>query len=377
MLESLHVKGFRSLNPLFVEFRPGLNVFVGANGSGKSNLISFLNFLHNLSHQSIHHVVERAGGISRVFSRENVDANVFELSFSVKGKVTSDSWTSFTRKSEANGSLDPVHYVYAAEIVFDFKSAILFIKKEAIKIIEGDGGSLAIERRTSIQGEEIATKIRFNERNHPYTNMLAKRSNSLDEFEDGLANQTSNDASILSVFGFNIGLVSIVRSELSALSLVNVDPNKVRDSDSLTDYPFVEPDGSGTIPTLFALSSDTHNRHRSVYYGDATGIFNSITSWSKEVMQELVSIDVSLDARNLKYSAFITLENANGAKQTFPFSTLSDGTLKWISLVTILFTSGGQFTIEEPENFLHPRMQRTLVALLRSALKSQRKEQFL
>jgi len=43
LLKSAHLKGFKSIEDLTVEFRPGLNILIGKNGSGKSNLLEFLN----------------------------------------------------------------------------------------------------------------------------------------------------------------------------------------------------------------------------------------------------------------------------------------------------------------------------------------------
>ena len=39
------ISGFRSLIDFQIRLRPGLNVLVGPNGSGKTNFIEFLDFL--------------------------------------------------------------------------------------------------------------------------------------------------------------------------------------------------------------------------------------------------------------------------------------------------------------------------------------------
>ena len=44
-LAQLHLQGFRSIKDATIEFRP-LNVFIGANGAGKSNLIDFFRMLN-------------------------------------------------------------------------------------------------------------------------------------------------------------------------------------------------------------------------------------------------------------------------------------------------------------------------------------------
>ena len=39
MIRSLYIDGYKSLENLTVEFKPGINTLVGPNGSGKSNII--------------------------------------------------------------------------------------------------------------------------------------------------------------------------------------------------------------------------------------------------------------------------------------------------------------------------------------------------
>jgi predicted ATPase len=49
-----------------------------------------------------------------------------------------------------------------------------------------------------------------------------------------------------------------------------------------------------------------------------------------------------------------------------PLSSMSDGTIKWVSMITAVLTSRTIFAIEEPENFLHPLMLIEILKLMRS-----------
>ncbi|MBU6121452.1 AAA family ATPase [Hymenobacter siberiensis] len=42
-LQRAHIKDFRSIRDAKVEFKPGLNIIIGANGSGKTNLVQRVN----------------------------------------------------------------------------------------------------------------------------------------------------------------------------------------------------------------------------------------------------------------------------------------------------------------------------------------------
>ena len=49
-LESLRIRGFRSLADVEIEDLPDVAVLIGANGSGKSNLISFFEMISRMLH---------------------------------------------------------------------------------------------------------------------------------------------------------------------------------------------------------------------------------------------------------------------------------------------------------------------------------------
>ena len=41
-ITSLHLKGYKSIRDLSVDLKQGLNIIIGANGSGKTNFFAFL-----------------------------------------------------------------------------------------------------------------------------------------------------------------------------------------------------------------------------------------------------------------------------------------------------------------------------------------------
>jgi predicted ATPase len=51
-MNRIEIKGFKSIKELNLELRP-LNIFIGANGSGKSNFLSFFNLLRQIYNQNL------------------------------------------------------------------------------------------------------------------------------------------------------------------------------------------------------------------------------------------------------------------------------------------------------------------------------------
>jgi predicted ATPase len=61
MLKSLSVRGFKTFRELDLELRP-INILIGANGAGKSNLISLFKMLHEMMRGDFQYYVVDAGG---------------------------------------------------------------------------------------------------------------------------------------------------------------------------------------------------------------------------------------------------------------------------------------------------------------------------
>ena len=60
MIEYLQIQGYKSIQNLEIELRP-INVLIGANGAGKSNLISFFKLLKSISNQQLQRFVLEEG----------------------------------------------------------------------------------------------------------------------------------------------------------------------------------------------------------------------------------------------------------------------------------------------------------------------------
>lgn len=86
-LDKLTIKGFKSIHSL-VDFElASLNVLVGGNGAGKSNLISFFKMLRALIDGRLHHYIRDNGGASDIlFNGRKVTRKMeFEMKFGLRG----------------------------------------------------------------------------------------------------------------------------------------------------------------------------------------------------------------------------------------------------------------------------------------------------
>lgn len=81
-LHKIHIRGFKSIRDQELEFGP-LNVFIGGNGAGKSNLVGVFNFLHQVSEQRLQTYTGEAGGANAIlhFGRKQTEKLSLEIEF--------------------------------------------------------------------------------------------------------------------------------------------------------------------------------------------------------------------------------------------------------------------------------------------------------
>ena len=86
-LDKLTIRGFKSIRALEDFELKSLNLFIGANGAGKSNLISFFRMLHALMEGNLNSYVIDNGGMSDLLfnGRKETESMFFETRFGNRG----------------------------------------------------------------------------------------------------------------------------------------------------------------------------------------------------------------------------------------------------------------------------------------------------
>ena len=65
-MDRIEIKGYKSFKDLALDLLP-INILIGSNGSGKSNFLSFFEFLNRLYEQKLTEYVALNGGIDKYF----------------------------------------------------------------------------------------------------------------------------------------------------------------------------------------------------------------------------------------------------------------------------------------------------------------------
>ncbi len=82
-MDYIEIKGYKSIKEARVTFKP-INILIGANGSGKSNFISFFVFLSRLYNQNLKEYIALSGGEDKLLHKgqKNTDQISFKMEFS-------------------------------------------------------------------------------------------------------------------------------------------------------------------------------------------------------------------------------------------------------------------------------------------------------
>lgn len=367
MLNYIKVDGFKSLNDFDLEIEPGLNVLVGPNGSGKTNIISFLEFLGNLQQMSLSEAIGSIGGAGSVFTKVGVDAYNDTISCLAAGNIRLTS-----RKILYYRYRFEVQITEAADAIH-FTRQVLQLRYRTVFTTNGKALSkydLEVEFLPDDESETNRSQenIRINQINRDKVRERFGRQirGNLPRFwgdparEDSLVNILSN---FFEEF-------ANIRADLQSGKVYNIVPSKVREPDDSAREPGIARDGSGLYATLYSITRPVRHRSRNLRPRDRVfrirpNAFRRLLSFLQLANPAIENIQVANDPFDNQLQIRIT---TSGETDTvLPLSAMSDGTIKWLSLISIVLTSRS-FSIEEPENYLHPHMQSEVVSIIRSVI---------
>lgn len=380
MLEYIAVDGFKSLRKFSLELKPGLNVLVGPNGSGKTNIISFVEFLGLLLNNSVSKAISIAGGAGSVFTKVGENDYQSKIFASLKGNIRygNKKWIFYeysfvislskafdtimyesqrikckkrTVHTPPNKNINTYDIDIERKIDKDFNSEVIIDRLEP-KIIDSKIGFIRYGKNQSIH--EIKKRVTF----------------FLNESVDQLD-------TILPVLRYLINSWSLVYSDLKGGLVYNIEPSRCRLPEDAAKPPGIHKDGSGLYATLFGL---TQNENRSMNRRRFTSFFRDeyqplklvkiekITDYMKLANSSISKIDVRNNPFDNQLQVRVHIQNKENDYSILPLLAMSDGTIKWMCLVTILLTTRNVLSIEEPENYLHPLMQKEIVTIMRNVI---------
>ena len=297
-LESISIKGFKSIRDVDVELRD-INVLIGANGSGKSNFLEVFSFLQAIHAGNLQSYVGRAGGAERLLHFGSKATEKMEVRV----------------RSQAPAVAYAIHLHASEPDTLRFGSAVAYADSARLKESTAD-------YRLQLPDYGGENDVESSEAEHT------------GNFFTGLV--------------YSWGLYHFHDTSRSA---------PVKKTANLHDNRYLRPDGSNLAAFLYLL----RERHE-FEYGFIQKTVRMVAPFFDEFVLEPLALNPDTIRLEWKHK---------GTDAYFDASSLSDGTLRFIALATLLQQPKelrpSVILLDEPELGMHPLGITLLAAMVNSA----------
>lgn len=297
-LDSITIKGFKSIASVDGMRLGPINVLIGPNGSGKSNFIQVFSFLHAIREGHLQEYVTRAGGADRLLHFGSKATKHMTVRLSFQGGV-----------NEYEISLAATE----GDELYPLSEFAYFWNKERY----GDPVGYGLSRRGA---------------------------------EAGISNPEPENA-----------VARYVRSHLNHWRLYHFHDTSsgspMKKTADVDDNRFLRPDGSNLAPFLYYL----RRKHEAAF-----GLI-------RRTVQRVAPFfdDFLLEPQKLNEDKIRLEWRHKGSDAYFDASSLSDGSLRFIALATLLLQPESHrpsvILVDEPELGLHPYAITMLASLVKQA----------
>lgn len=360
MLLRMKVKGFRNLRDVEIRFGP-LTCFIGPNGVGKSNIFDAIHFLKELADkdiqsaaQSVRSPAKGEFGPRDLFFDGDVGHPIsFEVDMLVPHQVTDD----FGR--EARPATTLLRYMVAFTYQDDTYPRLVLSKEDLSPLKAGEakahiGFPHSMAFRKSVvkasfrRGNFISTKQDGND----IVLTLHQDGGSRGQ---GIPPGRSPRTVVGGTNAAEYPTVLAAKREMSSWRTLHLEPSVMRTPDKIGGPTEVEEHGGHVAATLARLVANEKRKGSTMAM-----VSNSLA----RLVPEIESLEIDRDESRQQLT---TIARMKGCRQTLGPRSLSDGTLRFLALVTMEADrqSASVLCMEEPENGMHPKRVPAMVSLLR------------
>ncbi len=334
MITELQIEGFKSFGSPeeTVELGP-LNFVVGANASGKTNLLSALRFLQNAVIHDVSYAVSEMGGNAEVRNkrlRQRQELKPVRLSLRLEKEFEHSLPGDSDQQKDSN-----VVRSFEYQLVLDLRSddGTPSIEAESLRaelLRQGETNTMGLERRgtTLVVMEGYGTKRTL-----------------------AVPEQEPTRLALVGVGFFSLP-ATILREEIRGWRFHNFIPSVARQPYREEPDATLGPAGEKLAAILHRMSEEDR--------ASISRELRAIVPGLREIKTTKLPIEDTL--------AFQIVEDK--LKAAINPASVSDGTVRLLALLVVTTRSvqdSSLITIEEPENGVHPHLAEYLVEILRSA----------
>jgi len=384
MITNIKVDGFKSLSNFELKLQQGINILVGPNGSGKTNIVLFFEFISKIMDNTVSHSISALGGAGSIFKKIGNESYSNKLTFEICG----------SRKIK---NKEYFNYRYSAVIEISFEKDIIRYTNQNFKVLFTEN---FIDDTAKIENQKWDIDIDF--KSIEDTEQLSINEYDFKKFKGGIFSDSNkrdvkkritdflknsnlhHTILIKGLFPFISNYFSYLISDFNGGESFNIVPSKVKEQEDAASPPGIKKDGSGLATTLYAMETNKSiikdffkfNLFEDPYeikYDKRT--LEKIISYLQLANSTVSNLDIINDPFDNRLIIKIHIKTKDYSA-VLPLSAMSDGTIKWLTLITAILTSKSIYSIEEPENFLHPWMQAEIVNIMREQIVNKEYESF-
>ena len=346
-LKSLNLVNYKSIESCNLEFN-NKTIILGANASGKSNLISSLKFINYILMYGIDDAVSLMGGIDNLI---NINSNneFLEIGFSIS--LDNDEWY---RKFDKTYNSTPTQ--------MDYTFKLMKMKKNQFKVLY-DNMKIVFALYENSRRKEKETNYRAGEFSIEFIRDGRKFTSSIVDNKTQFTEANLMKEEIYKLFSYIMKdskkelMLNNVRFVLPPIYFKNnelfkiydFDPKLLKTPSQITSKRNLEEDGSNIGVVLETLLKDRKDKSK---------LFNLL----KSCLPNIQSVEIK---KNIDKSVAYQIKETYFSKPLYS-QFLSDGTVSMLALIISLYFNEKDniIILEEPERNLHPRVIRKLVEML-------------
>jgi len=348
------IENFKSIASAEIDFAP-FTILVGANASGKSNLINAFKFLSNIATEGIENAVALQGGIPYLTNMSLPKGSPIEISFSLD--ISNEGWIRYTENKSFALEVQKIDYHFMIQpnlkgggyhIVED-ELILTFDCLHVDPSAKGKDRYTPLNAKYTFVAEKKTAKSNIQLRNtfDPLDVIDEETRKSISEniTHQVFARICNEDKNELMLYRVSM-LLPPVFSESTFIRIFDFDPKELKKASSMASTKILEENGSNLASVLHNILRTKENRDK-------------LTTYLKSFLPFVngISVENNLD-RSFSYKI-----QENFSNRAFHSNFLSDGTVSLLAIIIALYfeSLSNIIILEEPERNIHPKLLSNLL----------------
>lgn len=354
-IKNISINNFKSIENENINFEP-LTMLVGANASGKSNIINIFRFIENIITDGIDNAIALQGGIQYIANANLPKGEKIEIAFTID--VRNETWMRHLQNRKFALEVQEIDYKFIIQP--NIRGTGYHIAYDYVKIsydcysIDSSASKdekykpLNIQYTTVFERKNQKSTIKLNHQFVPKENVESELENELirDNACTYFAFIANEDKTELMLYRLSM-LLPPYFSESTFIRIFDFDPKELKKASSMASTKILEENGANLASILQTILRKKESSKR------LAALLNEFLPFV-----ETISVENNPD----KSFSYKIRECYN--KKAFHANFLSDGTVSILALILALYfeEQSNVIILEEPERNIHPKLLANLIS---------------